>query len=194
MELILASASPRRRELLSQIGVPHRIHPVDICEDVIEGETPVQYVERLALEKARACADIMGPGFAFLGSDTTVVSEGRIMGKPKDKNDAIQTLLSLSGKVHEVITAVAIVTSEQSLTSVVKTEVGFRQISRDECEKYWDTGEPQDKAGSYGIQGLGAIFVDQIKGSYSSVVGLPLTETAKLLNKVNVPVWHSGRS
>ncbi|PIE23984.1 MAG: septum formation protein Maf [Neptuniibacter caesariensis] len=194
MELILASASPRRRELLSQIGVAHRVYPVDICEDVIAGETAAQYVERLALEKAEKCAELTGAGCAILGSDTTVVAHGRILGKPADKEDAVQTLLSLSGKVHEVITGVALVTAEQSLTSVVKTEVRFRALSRAECERYWETGEPRDKAGSYGIQGLGAIFVDEIKGSYSSVVGLPLTETARLLSKVNVPVWQSDRS
>jgi len=191
MDLILASASPRRKALLEQIGVQCSVKPVDICEDVRDAELAVDYVERLAIEKAQACFDLTDGSKAVLGSDTTVVLDGRIMGKPAGKNEAIETLQRLSGNTHQVLTAVAIVTAEQTRSVVVTTNVRFRSLSLDECEAYWQSGEPQDKAGSYGIQGFGAVFVEEIKGSYSAVVGLPLTETAEMLVQAGIRIWHS---
>ncbi|WP_415888940.1 Maf family protein [Neptuniibacter sp. SY11_33] len=191
MELILASASPRRKALLDQIGVQCSVKPVDICEDVRDAEPAIDYVERLAIEKAQACFVLTDGTKAVLGSDTTVVLDGRIMGKPADQNEAIETLQRLSGNIHQVLTAVAVVTAEQTRSVVVTTNVRFRPISLVECEAYWRSGEPQDKAGSYGIQGFGAVFVEEIKGSYSAVVGLPLTETAEMLVQAGIRIWHS---
>ena len=193
MDLILASASPRRKELLAQIGVRFDVSPVDICEDVLSGESPEHYVERLACEKALTCFNHTDKTLPVLGSDTTVVLDTQIMGKPRDRSESLEMLLALSGKTHQVMTAVAVVTSERTDSVVVKTDVCFKELSREECESYWQTGEPSDKAGSYGIQGMGAVFVESIKGSYSSVVGLPLAETAQLLTRVNVPIWKSGK-
>lgn len=191
MELILASASPRRKALLDQIGVKCSVKPVDICEDVRDAELATDYVERLAIEKAQACFALTDGTKAVLGSDTTVVLDGKIMGKPADRDEAVETLSRLSGHTHQVLTAVAIVTEEQTRSVVVTTDVRFRRISLDECEAYWQSGEPQDKAGSYGIQGFGAVFVEEIKGSYSAVVGLPLTETAEMLVQAGIRIWHS---
>lgn len=190
IDLILASSSPRRKELLSQIGVRFTVNPVAICEDVNPGEAAEAYVARLALEKAQACFAQTAGELPVLGSDTTVVFDHKIMGKPRSESEAIATLLSLSGKEHEVITGVAVVSAEQTLSSVVKTKVKFKNLNEDICRRYWATGEPADKAGSYGIQGLGAVFVEGIQGSYSSVVGLPLAETAELLEQVGIDIWH----
>lgn len=188
MALVLASASPRRKELLRQIGVQFSVRPVDVCEDVLPGEAASAYVKRLALEKARACN--IKEGEVVLGSDTTVVLDQHIIGKPINKAESIAILGRLSGRTHQVLTAVALVSKEQSDVVVVETDVTFREISRNECESYWQTGEPADKAGSYGIQGMGAIFVEKITGSYSSVVGLPLTQTAKLLQVAGIDIWQ----
>lgn len=189
-KLVLASASPRRKELLQQIGVDFQIAPVDICEDVHEGEHAETYVKRLALEKAQVCLAQREYPCTVLGSDTTVVCDGVILGKPADEDDAVAMLLRLSGKKHQVMTAVAVVNAEQSLCSVVITEVQFKPLSEAECRRYWATGEPADKAGAYGIQGLGAVFVEHMSGSYSAVVGLPLKETAELLHKVGIEIWQ----
>ncbi|WP_286237279.1 Maf family protein [Neptuniibacter halophilus] len=191
MNLILASASPRRKELLRQIGVQFNVKPVDICEDLQEGEEAEAYVRRLALEKAEAGLAHCGSDVTVLGSDTTVVVDGEVMGKPLDRDDAVATLQRLSGRSHQVMTAVALVSAEQSQVVVVKTDVCFRQLDTQECLDYWETGEPADKAGAYGIQGMGAVFVEKIKGSYSAVVGLPLAETAALLKQAGIPIWHS---
>ena len=189
-DLILASASPRRKELLSQIGVRFSVHPVDICEDVLEAESPEDYVLRLAIEKAKVCFSLTDGRLPVLGSDTTVVFSGQILGKPTDEQEAIATLMKLSGGVHEVLTAIAVVNAEQTLYSVVKTSVKFKILTPEICRCYWKTGEPADKAGAYGIQGLGAVFVEEIKGSYSAVVGLPLCETSALLQQAGVEIWH----
>ncbi len=187
--LILASASPRRLELLQQIGVPCIVSPVDIPEIPGPDEIPDQFVERLAREKAQAGFQKAGADSVVMGADTVVVSNGRIMGKPTGKEDAIDMLMQLSGAKHQVMTAVAVVNRERILSQVVTTEVSFRNLSRLQCERYWDSGEPKDKAGAYGIQGLGAVFVVNIKGSYSAVVGLPLAETAELLESFSIGVW-----
>lgn len=189
--MILASSSPRRKELLSQIGVQFTIDVADINETPHENETPVMYVERMALEKARTVAE-RHPDNVVLGSDTSVIFNDHILGKPLNTAEAMAMLKSLSGQTHYVLSAVALVCGQQERVVSVSTQVKFRVLSDEEITAYVNTGEPADKAGSYGIQGLGAILVAGIEGSYSNVVGLPLTETAALLNEFNVPVWQAG--
>lgn len=191
-ELILASASPRRLELLQQIGVSCVVKPVNIPEFPLPDEAPRAFVERLAREKASAGLQRSGQGAVVLGADTVVVAGDRILGKPVSKQDAIEMLQRLSGDTHQVMTAVAVVDRERIVTQVVTTEVTFRVLSQALCERYWNSGEPKDKAGAYGIQGLGAVFVANIKGSYSAVVGLPLTETAALLDTFGIKVWQDS--
>ncbi len=188
-ELILASASPRRRELLSQIGVSFHCCPVDIDETPRPEEPPQRYVERLALEKAQACRQ-QYPEAVVLGSDTSVVVDGQILGKPVDEADAVRMLMRLSGRQHQVMTAVAVVDGERQRIETVTTRVAFIELDEARCRAYWRTGEPCDKAGAYGIQGLGAVLVRGIEGSYSAVVGLPLMQTAALLQQFDIPVWQ----
>jgi septum formation protein len=190
--LYLASGSPRRRELLTQIGVPFLSQIVPIDENPLPGESPIAYVERLARAKAQAgLAALADPaGAVVLGADTAVVLDGRILGKPADRDDALATLGALSGRTHQVLTAVALVSREQQASRVVTSQVTFRPLSQAEIEAYWVSGEPQDKAGCYGIQGLAAVFVSQLQGSYSAVVGLPLCETAELLAEFAIPCWQ----
>lgn len=191
--LYLASSSPRRRELLTQIGVPFSAHIVPIDESVLAGEAAHAYVERLARAKAGAAlADLSDAASAVvLGADTCVVLDGQILGKPRDQADAVAMLSALSGRSHQVLSAVALASAQRVEAQVVSAEVSFRPISAAEIEAYWATGEPQDKAGSYAIQGLGAIFVRHLQGSYSAVVGLPLCETAALLATFAIPCWQS---
>lgn len=191
--LYLASGSPRRRELLAQIGVPFIPHSVPIDESLLPDELPGVYVERLARAKAQAALSLLGcPQEAVvLGADTAVVLDGRILGKPADRDEAITTLTALSGREHQVLTAVALASHSRLAVRVVSSQVSFRALTRDEIEAYWASGEPQDKAGSYAIQGLAAIFVSQVQGSYSAVVGLPLCETAELLAEFAIPCWQS---
>ena len=187
--MILASASPRRRELLQQIGVQFRCEAADIDETPIAGEDPQQYVERMALEKARVLAQRY-PDDSVLGSDTSVVLAGRILGKPVDDEDARAMLSSLSGREHQVMTAVALVGAEAERVLTVITRVRFCALTEQQINDYVATGEPADKAGAYGIQGLGAVLVAGIEGSYSNVVGLPLTETAALLAQAGISIWN----
>jgi septum formation protein len=188
--LILASASPRRQELLAQIGVSFTTVSVDVDESWLKGESPEAYVERLAIEKARS-GWMLSKGCApVLGSDTTVVCDNRILGKPANREQAIAMLQLLSGKQHQVMTAIALVWGRVLETRVVVTDVFFRPLGLTEIETYWETGESHDKAGAYGIQGFGAVFVERIEGSYSAVVGLPLQETADLLAKMSVSIWQ----
>lgn len=189
-DLILASASPRRRELLQQIGVRFDVQPVDIPEVKRPDESAVDFVKRLAVEKATAGWERSAQNLPVLGSDTVVVLDDQVMGKPRDRDDGIAMLQALSGREHQVMTALAIVNNEQTQVRAVSTRVQFKELSEALCLRYWETGEPADKAGGYGIQGLGAVFVAGISGSYSSVVGLPLTETADLLNLFKVPFWQ----
>jgi len=191
--LYLASGSPRRRELLTQIAVPFLTQIAPIDENALPGESPIAYVERLALSKAQAgLAALTDTADAVvLGADTAVVLDGRILGKPTDRADALATLSDLSGRTHEVLTAVALVSRERQVSRVVTSQVTFRALSQVEIEAYWASGEPQDKAGCYGIQGLAAVFVSQLQGSYSAVVGLPLCETAALLAEFAIPCWQS---
>ncbi len=188
--IILASASPRRSELLRQIGVTFSVQPADVNETPLPNETAERYVERLARDKALAVA-ASSPGAVVLGSDTSVVLDGVILGKPADQEEAVATLMRLSDANHQVMTAVALAQGEQCECRVVVTEVQFRKLSQAEVVAYVASGEPMDKAGSYGIQGLGGIFVSDLRGSYSAVVGLPLQETAALLADAGHPVWEN---
>ncbi|WP_417704993.1 Maf family protein [Pseudomonas sp.] len=191
-ELFLASASPRRRELLAQIAVPCVTQIASIDENPLPAEPAAAYVERLAREKARAGLLALGgrDDAVVLGADTAVVLDGRILGKPADLNESRVMLQALSGRSHQVLTAVALVGDGREAARVVSSEVSFRPISEAEIEAYWASGEPCDKAGSYGIQGLAAVFVSQLQGSYSAVVGLPLCETAELLGEFGIACWQ----
>ena len=190
--IYLASGSPRRRELLQQIGVPFRVIGADLDETALRGESPLAYVSRLAQAKAglgweRSRASGHAP---VLAADTAVVLEGGILGKPSGMKDAIAMLLRLSGRAHEVLTAVALRTVTGSEVKVSRSVVTFRSIDSSEARAYWETAEPSDKAGAYAIQGYAAIFISDLKGSYSGVMGLPLFETAELLKAAGVPCWR----
>jgi septum formation protein len=191
--LYLASGSPRRRELLTQIGVPFTTHIVPIDESPLADEAPGVYVERLARAKASAALATLeqAADAVVLGADTAVVLDGRILGKPADRDEALRTLTALSAREHQVLTAVALASSARVVARVVVSRVSFRPLSDAEIAAYWASGEPRDKAGSYGIQGLAAVFVRQLQGSYSAVVGLPLCETAELLADFDIPCWQT---
>lgn len=186
-KLILASQSPRRRELLSQLGFQFSVQASDIDETAQAAETPYNYVLRLAKEKAQhvftSLTATEQENSFVLGSDTSVVLNGKILGKPENESDCINTLLLLSNNQHQVLTAIALVGNEGVKGEVITTEVSFKALTKTEIQAYWLTGEPQDKAGSYGIQGIAGQFVKTISGSYSAVVGLPLYETAQLLTQ-----------
>jgi septum formation protein len=192
----LASGSPRRRELLAQIGVPFQVLKIDVDETIRAGETPSSYVARVALAKAATGWEISsqiaaaqaGPA-PVLGADTVVVTEGRILGKPKDRKDGERMLLQLSGRTHQVLTAVALRLASGVHTRLSSSEVTFRALDAHEVQAYWETGEPHDKAGAYAIQGRAAVFIADLRGSYSGVMGLPLFETADLLALAGVPRW-----
>lgn len=191
--LFLASASPRRRELLQQIGVPFSLLSVAVDETPLPDELPEDYVQRVALSKARAGLQSLPAGDAcVLGADTSVVLERRILGKPADRADGLAMLAALSGRSHRVLTAVVLASQHACEMRLVVSEVEFRTINPDEAQAYWDSGEPQDKAGGYAIQGWGAVFVSQLRGSYSAVVGLPLCETAQLLDRFGLPRWSKS--
>lgn len=190
-DLILASASPRRRELLAQVGVRHAVQVADIDESVLAGETPAAYVERLARAKAVAVAPRAG-GLAVLGADTTVVVDDEILGKPVDAADAESMLRRLAGREHRVLTAVAVCRGDRLSSCVSATRVWFRPLDDVRIARYVATGEPMDKAGAYGIQGLGAALVARIDGSYTGVVGLPLAETCELLEAFGVSFWQAA--
>jgi septum formation protein len=192
--LVLASTSPRRKELLQQIGVIFTQLNIDINEDVAADESAEQYVLRLAKEKAAAGFELLSAtekvNHVVLAADTTVVCDGLILAKPESMSHSKEILSQLSGREHIVMSAIGFHSQDKTLQKVVTTKVKFRNISDAEIEAYWHSGEPQDKAGSYGIQGLGAVFVESITGSYSNVVGLPLCETAQLLNQFNIAFWQ----
>lgn len=191
--LYLASGSPRRRELLAQIGVSFTAVSADIDETPLDDETPSAYVERLARGKAEAGRRALATGVdgCMLGADTAVVLDGRILGKPLDQADSMTMLLSLSGRDHEVLTAIAVLDGQRCESRVVRSRVSFRTITEQQALAYWNSGEPRDKAGGYGIQGLGAVFVAGLEGSYSAVVGLPLCETSELLSHFGIPCWQT---
>ncbi len=175
--LYLASTSPRRRELLATLGVEFDVIPVDTDERALDGEAPGDMVLRLAMAKAEATT----LGDFVLGADTVVVLGERVLGKPRDADDAVDMLLALSGRTHAVMTGVALKSPSGTRVALSITDVRFREIDRDEAHRYWQSGEPGDKAGAYGIQGLGGMFVSSIEGSYSGVMGLPVFETVELL-------------
>lgn len=184
MNLYLASASPRRRELLTQLGMTFSMVRADIDESAMAGEAPAALVERLAQQKAQA-------GFAalsaaqqadgiVLGADTIVVVDQQILGKPKDEADFSLMMQALSGRGHQVLTAIAFCHGNQLCSAVVSSDVRFKALTTEEIAWYWQSGEPQDKAGGYGIQGLGGRFISHLNGSFYAVMGLPLFETAEL--------------
>jgi septum formation protein len=180
--LVLASASPRRKELLNQLGVSYRCDPAQIDESQLSSESPTDYVQRMALEKAHAVvARYQALEVVVLAADTTVVIDDGVLGKPRDHVDALSMLARLSGRSHRVLTAVCLLGAVDTQCELVETEVAFMSLGREACEAYLATGESWDKAGAYAIQGLGGAFVRSIHGSYSNVVGLPLCETWQLL-------------
>jgi septum formation protein len=190
----LASASPRRRELLRQIGVSFRLVGTELDETPMAGEAPAGYVSRLALAKADAGwqrSRDFGDA-PVLAADTAVVLDGRILGKPQDKTDAATMLLELSGRTHQVLTAVAVRSAAGNEVKISESLVAFRPVDAAEAAAYWNTGEPRDKAGGYAIQGYAAVFIADLKGSYSGVMGLPLFETAALLKAAGVAIWPHG--
>ena len=184
--IILGSASPRRRALLRQIGIACEVQTADIDERVHDDEAPAEYVLRLAIAKAKKVASelVQGTSLPVLAADTAVVVDGRILGKPANRSDAVSQLQQLSGREHEVLTGVALAFDNTMETRLSVSHVRFRQMDRSEIAAYWDTGEPVDKAGSYAVQGIAAVFIEEIRGSYSGIMGLPLCETAQLLRSV----------
>jgi septum formation protein len=188
-QLYLASGSPRRAALLQQIGVAFEVLSVEVDETMVGAEAPADYALRLAMEKARAGWHALPPGRQrpVLGADTIVIARDKVMGKPADRQQAIEMLMSLSGTTHQVITAVALAGKHEVMCSQC-SHVTFRTLTRRECEAYWDTGEPCDKAGAYAIQGLAAMFITRLDGSYSGVMGLPLYETTELLQTFGIVV------
>ena len=190
--LVLASKSPRRRELLQALGLEFTIKSADIDETPRSGEAVEDLVLRLAASKAEAVA--AGAHELVIGADTEVVLDGSAFGKPVDERDALRMLAALSGRTHRVLTGVAVCGRGRVETVLSATEVRFRDIDPDEARDYWQTGEPRGKAGAYAIQGLGGLFVEAIAGSYSGVVGLPVYETAELLRRFGLDVLarHTG--
>ncbi|MCW8864973.1 MAG: Maf-like protein [Colwellia sp.] len=190
-KLVLASQSPRRQALLNQLGYQFSILVADIDESVHLNESPDNYVLRLARQKAQVIFEQLPVeeqvDTIVLGADTCVVSDGKILGKPADQQQCITTLRQLSGKNHQVLTSIATVSKTLVDKKLVTTQVSFKSLSTAEIERYWQTGEPCDKAGSYAIQGIGGQFVTSIHGSYSAVVGLPLYETSQMLAKLGLP-------
>lgn len=182
--IYLASASPRRRELLDQIGVRYRVMPADLPEVREAGETVESFVRRMALAKARAVAGrTQAEPAPVLGADTVVVADKQMLGKPANKEDGLAMLALLSGRMHKVLSGVALVTGEKSKVALDVSRVWFRKTDPEERAAYWATGEPADKAGAYAVQGLGAVFIERIEGSFSGVMGLPLFLTAVLLDE-----------
>lgn len=185
MPLVLASASPRRAELLTLAGFAFTIEPADVDESVLAGERPADYVLRVARAKAHAvAAKPRTSQAAVLAADTTVVVKGAILAKPENREDAVRMLQSLAGVVHEVLTGVVVVAGDRELAEVVMTRVRFVPLSPEEIAWYVETGEPEGKAGAYGIQGRAARFVDRIEGSWSNVVGLPVATVDQMLKKL----------
>ncbi len=192
-DLILASASPRRSALLQQIGVAHRIAAPQVAELREPRENLEACIKRLALSKARQVREREHPSkLPVLGADTAVVLGDDMLGKPGDRDAALSMLARLAGRSHRVLTAVALVGKHGETLRLARSTVTFRRIDTEEIERYWDSGEPMDKAGAYGIQGIAAVFVERLEGSYSGVMGLPLFETAALLDAAGVPRWQAA--
>jgi len=191
-QLVLASASPRRAALLTQLAIAFAVKPTDVDEARLAGESIDAMVRRLALAKATAAAH--GESLPVLGADTAVTLDGEMLGKPTDRTEGIGMLLRLSGRTHDVLTAIALVQRARAEVRVSHSRVSFRAIDAAEATRYWDSGEACDKAGGYGIQGIGGIFAERIEGSYSGIVGLPLAETDALLQAFGVDTWRYRRA
>lgn len=190
--LLLASKSPRRRALLTQIGVPHEVLDIEVDETPRPAEAPADCALRLASAKAIAGAAQARcrPADVVLAADTLVVLDDRLLGKPLDRQHGLAMLASLSGRSHQVLTAVAVMAAGRVESRLSRSTVTFRDTTPAERERYWDSGEPLDKAGGYAIQGLGAVLVQRLEGSYSGVMGLPLFETAELLRPAGIDIWQ----
>jgi septum formation protein len=188
--LVLASASPRRRELLHQLGVAHRVQPADLDEASQAGESVEACVQRLARAKAQHVHALVADGLPVLAADTVVVLDHQLLGKPRDRDEGCDMLRRLSGRSHQVLTAVALCGDGGIDARLSASTVRFRALSDAECDCYWRSGEPVDKAGGYAVQGLAAAFIADLQGSYSGVMGLPLFETAELLQRAEVPIWN----
>jgi septum formation protein len=185
MRVILASQSPRRRELLALVGIDHSVQPADIDETPYAGELPVPHTERLARGKAAVIA-ASDPDALIIAADTIVVVDGALLGKPRDIADAHAMLRRLSGRTHEVCTAMAVARGDRIESEVVRVQVRFRALDDETIVRYVDTGEPMDKAGAYGIQGFGATIVEHIEGDYFAVMGLSLTTVVRLAARFGV--------
>lgn len=185
-QFVLASRSPRRQELLRQVGLRFEIVAADVPEQPDPGQAPADYAVAMALAKARAVQSRVTAGLPILGADTDVALGDRILGKPASREDALDMLRRLAHRTHQVYSAVAVVSGEHFETALSVTDVTFGPVAPAQAEAYWDSGEPADKAGAYGIQGFGAQFVKEIRGSYSGVVGLPLYETLQVLKRFGV--------
>lgn len=181
--IVLASSSPRRKELLQQLGLDFEIYSPDIDESVHENELVHHYVERLAREKAQTVLKLF-PEAIVIAADTSLGLDGQIIGKPESKNHAFEIWKQLSGRWHDVFSGLCVATQEQMLSQVVQTQVEFQRLTTQDMEDYWTTGEPVGKAGGYAIQGIASQYIPQIQGSYSNVVGLPLYEFAQLFKRV----------
>lgn len=195
--IVLASASARRQELLSQIGVRFTVRSQDIDESIRSGEFADDYVTRMAQEKADSALKVLSAGkdsndTVVLAADTSVVCGADVLGKPKDEADAVDMLRRLSGREHRVLSAVTLATQSKQRTVLSESRVRFREISSAEAQQYYRSGEPKGKAGAYAIQGYAAVFVEQLIGSYSGVMGLPLFETAQLLAEFSVSMQSSN--
>lgn len=191
LRVILASSSPRRRELLTLIGIPHEVRPADINESLLPGEMPIPHAERLARAKALTIAE-RNPSAVVIGSDTIVVIDDQILGKPADEGDAHRMLRMLSGKEHAVFTAVAVAAGGEIVSAVERVQVTFRELSDSDIADYIATREPMDKAGSYGIQGYGATIIQKVDGDFFAVMGLPLVRLVDLLKELGIRYSFSG--
>lgn len=185
VRVVLASASPRRRELLSLVGIAHEVRPANIDESYLDGETPHAHAERLAREKALVIATA-DPDAVTIGSDTIVVIGGKVLGKPRAREHARSMLRQLSGRTHEVMTGVAVCRGGRTVSGVETVRVVFRKLTDAEIDAYIDTGEPMDKAGAYGIQGYGATIVSKVNGDYFAVMGLPLNRLVRQLESLGL--------
>lgn len=194
MNIHLASASPRRHEILTALGLSFTAAGVDIDETRYADEPVADMVVRLAVAKTAAARADLEPTVAVIGADTAVAVDDRVLGKPGSQDEAVEMLACLSGRAHRVLTGVALDYAGEVSTATSVTEVRFRTISPDEASAYWQSGEPQDKAGAYAVQGIGGVFVESISGSYSGIVGLPVFETASLLVNASPGVMPLDRS
>ena len=192
MNIILASASPRRRELLTRIGLAFRIHSPDVDESIAPGTPPAQMVEELSRRKADAVAALEGKEPLIIAADTVVALDDTVLGKPRNEDDAFSMLSALSGREHRVFTGVTVLRGARAVTEHEATAVTFRELSPNEIRGYIATGEPMDKAGAYGIQGVGALLVSGIRGDYRNVMGLPVFRLGQILREFGLDLLRKG--